>query len=209
MHDGASPDATADADPDPSAAGDDPDASAGVAITNPVTGVSIRPDGDDALVELAPGAQGPPEHVHPRVEERFVVREGEVTFRIDGRERALGPGTEIRASPGTPHTFANRTDAAATLVARTVPESERLGEVVATLFGLAHDGRTDDRGRPGFLQGAAMAEATLGETYLTDAPYALQRAYGRLVGPLARALGYRATYEEYLEEEFWRDRAGE
>lgn len=47
------------------------------------------------------------------------------------------------------------------------------------------------------------------ETVLAGPPSALQRLYGRAVGPVARALGYEATYDRYLSESFWRERDGE
>lgn len=190
-----------------------PDRTAGgtadrLVVRNPVTGVSVLEAdraGWDVEIRLEPGASGPAEHVHRTVEERFEVSEGSVTFRIDGRERALGPGTELRVSPGTPHGFANDTDSEAVLFGRTVPESDQLGRVVATLFGLASEGRTDERGRPGLLQSAVIAESAVEETYFAGVPYGVQRAVGRVLGPVGRALGYRATYDRYLEESFWRD----
>jgi len=181
------------------------------AIVNPATGVTVRRSGDgeaDAVrIELAPGAGGPAEHVHPTIEERFEVVAGTPTFRIEGRERTLSPGRRLRVSPGTPHAFRNDADAPAVLRGRTVPESDRLGEVVATLFGLAQEGRTDERGRPGLLQAAVMAE-TVEETYPAGVPRPLQEAFGSLLGPVARALGYEATYDRHLEASFWRERAG-
>jgi mannose-6-phosphate isomerase-like protein (cupin superfamily) len=187
-----------------------------VAITNPVTGVAIGPATtggqlgdveDDGLAEvrLRSGASGPAEHVHRRSEERFEVLEGAVTFRIDGRERTLGPGEVVWVSPGTPHAFRNDGDEPVRLLVRTLPANERLGEVVATLFGLAHDGNVDAKGRPGPLQAAVLAEETIDETYFTAVPYGLQRAVGDLLGPVGRALGYRATYDRYLSEGYWRE----
>ncbi len=192
-------------------------------VHNPVTGITVRvpaeydraalsgvaadtDDPDAVEIRLAPGASGPPEHVHPAIEERFVVTEGTVAFRVDGRERSLGPGTTVRVSPGTAHGFANPDDAPARMYGRTVPEDRELGAVVATLFGLAAEGRTDDAGRPGPLQGAAIAERDAG-TYLAGLPISLQRAYGRLLGPVARRFGYEATYDRYLDEAFWRERS--
>ena len=180
-------------------------------VSNPVTGVSLHEipgEGEEGTAEirLAPGAQGPAEHVHRTTEERFTVTEGIVTFRIGGRERALGPETEIRVSPGTPHTFRNEGTERAAMHVQTVPPNDRLGEVVITLFGLAHEGMVDERGRPGFLRAMAMAEATLDETYFTGVPYGVQRAFGETVGPLARALGYEAVEKRFLDEAFWRER---
>ena len=183
-----------------------------VSVSNPVTGVSLHPVPDDeraAEIRLAPGAQGPAEHVHRRSEERFEVRKGTVTFRADGRERELTPDTEIRVSSGTLHTFRNDSAVEASMYVRTVPQSDRLGEVVVTLFGLAHDGKVDERGRPSFLRAMAMAEATLDETYFTGVPYGVQKALGETFGPLARALEYEPTEDRYLDEAFWRERADE
>jgi len=199
---------------DESATGDEP-----LAFWNPVTGVQVRGIEGDAgdgeasevpegtiEIRLPPGARGPAEHVHPSIEERFEVLEGEVTFRIDGRERRLGPGTSVRVSSGTPHAFRNDGDRPATMRGRTLPDSERLAEVVVTLFGLAHDGAVDDRGRPSFLQAMVMAEAAADETRFVSPPEPVQRALAGVFGPLGRAFGYRATYDRYLDEGFWRAR---
>jgi mannose-6-phosphate isomerase-like protein (cupin superfamily) len=143
------------------------------AIHNPVTGVTIREftaGREGAEIVLAPGADGPAPHVHPEIEERFEVLAGRPTFHVDGRERQIGPGADIWVSPGTPHAFGNPGDEPARIRVRTVPESERLGEVVATLFGLAVEGETDETGRPNPLQAAVMAETTLEETYFADVP---------------------------------------
>ena len=180
-------------------------------ISNPVTGVRIReppadaPEGS-ADVHLDPGASGPPEHVHPDTEERFEVLDGDVVFRVDGRERTLEPGTTIRVAPGTAHTFRNDEDGDAAFRVRTLPANEQLGKVVATLFGLAQEGDTDPQGRPGVLQGAVMAAETIDDVYFTDVPYPVQRAVGTTLGPVGRALGYSATYERFLDEAYWQDR---
>jgi mannose-6-phosphate isomerase-like protein (cupin superfamily) len=182
------------------------------AIHNPVTGVTIREFADGregAEVVLRPGAEGPAAHIHPRIEERFEVLAGRPTFAVDGRERTVEPGADLWVSPGTAHAFRNGTDEVVRIRVRTLPESERLGEVVATLFGLAAEGKTDADGRPSPLQAAVMAEATLDETYFADVPYPVQRALGDLLGPVGRALGYEATYERYTDEAFWREHAPE
>lgn len=181
------------------------------AITNPVTGVRIALPSDDApegsaRVDLRPGAAGPPAHVHPETEERFTVASGTVTLVVDGRARALGPGTEVRVSPGTTHTFRNETDERARMRVRTVPANERLAAVVATLFGLAQEGAVDDRGRPRPLRAAAMAEAVGDEVRAAGVPAPVETALGRLLGPVARALGREAVEERFLEASYWTDR---
>jgi mannose-6-phosphate isomerase-like protein (cupin superfamily) len=48
-----------------------------------------------------------PDHFHPRLEERWEVVEGEVTFRVDGSERPAGPGDRLVAPVGVRHSFEN------------------------------------------------------------------------------------------------------
>lgn len=45
----------------------------------------------------------PPEHLHPRQQERFTVLEGSVRTVIGGEERRFGAGESFEAPAGTPH----------------------------------------------------------------------------------------------------------
>lgn len=47
--------------------------------------------------------QMPPEHLHPRQEERFEVLEGTVRVVVDGEERTHATGDAFVVPPGTPH----------------------------------------------------------------------------------------------------------
>lgn len=55
-------------------------------------------------LEMDPGTDGPPTHVHPD-EETFEVTEGEVEFVVDGAVRLLRAGDRLVIPAGTPHTF--------------------------------------------------------------------------------------------------------
>jgi quercetin dioxygenase-like cupin family protein len=59
---------------------------------------------------IAPGFPGPPLHVHDTLHDAFYVLAGTLTIRIGDEEHEAGPGTFACAAPGTPHTFANRSD---------------------------------------------------------------------------------------------------
>jgi mannose-6-phosphate isomerase-like protein (cupin superfamily) len=48
----------------------------------------------------------PPEHFHPRQDERFEVLEGAVRAIIGGRERRYEPGDSFEVPAGTPHQMA-------------------------------------------------------------------------------------------------------
>jgi mannose-6-phosphate isomerase-like protein (cupin superfamily) len=62
---------------------------------------------DGALLEMddyweAPGHRAP-EHIHPQMQERWMVIAGTARFRIDGVERSAGPGEVMTAPPGVRH----------------------------------------------------------------------------------------------------------
>lgn len=57
---------------------------------------------------VPPGFPGPVLHRHARMTDIFFVLEGELTFTMDGEQRALGPGSFVLVPPGVVHTFANR-----------------------------------------------------------------------------------------------------
>ncbi len=54
-----------------------------------------------------PAGRPPPEHFHPRQEERFTGIRGTVTLRLGGVERQLGPREEITIPAGVNHAFWN------------------------------------------------------------------------------------------------------
>jgi len=63
---------------------------------------------------------GPPFHLHD-FDEAFYVLEGELTFRVGEELLTAGPGELVFAPGGTPHTVANRSDAAARYVLIVTP----------------------------------------------------------------------------------------
>ena len=66
--------------------------------------------------ELAPGWQGPPQHVHAVTDETWFVLTGAVRFTTGAESFVATPGRSVTAPRGTPHTFANADpDAPATL----------------------------------------------------------------------------------------------
>jgi quercetin dioxygenase-like cupin family protein len=60
---------------------------------------------------LAPGASGPPLHLHRSHDESFFVVEGTVTVITTGSEQEVGAGGYVFFPRGTPHTLQNRSDA--------------------------------------------------------------------------------------------------
>lgn len=183
-------------------------------ISNPVVGewaVALRePEGDDGASDrglgiYSAGNTGPPEHFHPDNTERFEVVEGRFVFTVEGEDRELATGDEITVDPRTAHTFRNETDSFAVCLVELRPPGA-VGDVLATLAGLAHDGKLTRSGRPRPLQGIVMAADLANDTVFTSPPPPIQRATASLLAPIARRAGYRATYPEYLEDVFWEAR---
>ncbi len=65
---------------------------------------------DGELLEMEATYPGdgalPPEHLHPRQDERFEVLEGTVRAIVGGVERRYGPGEAFDVPAGTPHQMA-------------------------------------------------------------------------------------------------------
>jgi quercetin dioxygenase-like cupin family protein len=150
-------------------------------------------EGDVLRVEVwaDPGADVP-EHLHPRLEERFEVVEGDVTFRVGGRKRAAGPGDRLVAEAGVRHAFENTGEAVAHLRVEAEPAFE-LQQFLEEAAALGRAGKYTRRGIPkGFRAALELADFTeryRDLTVLTFPPPALQRI---LLSPLARLERRRA-----------------
>ena len=57
--------------------------------------------------------QLPPDHLHPRQDERFEVLEGTIRAIVDGHERLYGQGETFEVPAGTPHQMTGETPARA------------------------------------------------------------------------------------------------
>jgi cupin domain len=65
------------------------------------------------VMEASYGGDGslPPEHFHPRQEERFEVIEGDIRAIVDGEERRYGPGDTFEVPAGSRHQMGAETPA--------------------------------------------------------------------------------------------------
>jgi mannose-6-phosphate isomerase-like protein (cupin superfamily) len=80
--------------------------------------VAIKATGEDTAgtlylgeVEIPPGFQGPPPHVHDKLHDMFLVLEGTLTMRLGDEQLEVEPGTFVCVPPGVVHTFSNPSDA--------------------------------------------------------------------------------------------------
>jgi quercetin dioxygenase-like cupin family protein len=194
---------------------------AGEVYENPVTGervvirVGTEECGGELLVAdlyVKPDGASMGEHVHPGIEEGFTVVRGRLGYRLGGREGVVGPGQHLHVPHGTTHDWWNAGEEKARIVVEISPAA-RFEEMIKNLWGLAQDGKTDAKGRPRLLQAALFAREFDDIIRLTKPPRPVQRLLFGALAPVARLLGYRGSYPEYLrrpprevvELEPWRD----
>ena len=179
---------------------------AGDVVENPVTGERVvvrlgtEETGGDRLVAagfIRPGGAVTGEHVHPGIEEWFMVVSGRVGFRLDGRESIAAPGERLYVPAGMSHDWWNAGDEEARVVVEISPAA-RFEEMISNLFGLAQDGKTNEKGMPNLLQVALFAREFEDVLYFTKPPRIIQKALFDVLAPVARLLGYRGSYPKYL-----------
>jgi quercetin dioxygenase-like cupin family protein len=153
-------------------------------------------DGEVLLVEVwAEPGSSVPEHFHPRLEERWEVVEGEVTFRVAGDARRAGPGDRLAAPPGVPHSFENTGSEPAYLRVEVEPPL-MLQEFLEEAAELNRTGGFTDRGIPkgprALLRAADFTERYRDTAVLTFPPPAMQRLVFPPLARLARRRRRRA-----------------
>ncbi len=147
---------------------------------------------------LQAGGIGPPEHVHPHQEERFQVVSGTMGVRVDGREQTLHVGESISVPAGAAHTWWNAGDDELHQITEFRP-ALKLETFFETFFGLVRDGKGDKVGQPSFMQIAVMVPEY--DIYLSKPPIPMQKALFAVLGPIARLIGYRSSYQRYSSSE--------
>ena len=175
---------------------------AGDALENPVSGQHLivrntaRDTGGELLeveaVYTKPTPSRPPVHHPPRQEERFEVLDGKLNVLVDGQERRLEEGEVLTVAPGVPHQmWAAEAGVRVNWQTRPALKTESFFE---TVWGLAKDGKVNDKGVPSLLRVALIAREYEDEFRLASPPWAVQRLLFGSLAPIGRLLGYRAEY---------------
>jgi quercetin dioxygenase-like cupin family protein len=174
----------------------------GDTIENPVTGervtflqTSAETGGELVLIETAVAPDGfvAAEHVHPHQSERFEVLEGEVEFRLDGEVVVARQGDVVMVEPGAAHQFRNVGEGEARFLTEVRP-ALAFEAFLETMFGLAADGKTDDKGMPNPFRLAVIMNEQFDLVRLPFPPAWVQRTGLALGAPMGRLLGYEPTY---------------
>ena len=179
----------------------------GDTIENPITGeqvtflkTSAETGGEYVLIEttVAPDGFVAAEHVHPFQSERFEVLSGEVEFKLDGKTVVARAGDVVMVEPGAAHRFRNIGEEEVRFMTEVRPALS-FETLLETMFGLAADGKTNAKGMPNPLQAAIFAREFSDVLYFTRPPLWVQRLLFGVLAGLARVLGYRGSYPEYME----------
>jgi mannose-6-phosphate isomerase-like protein (cupin superfamily) len=141
-------------------------------------------------ITMAPGAQGPPKHFHPRQDESWKVLEGELSVFVDGEWRTLRQGESMPVSRDAVHTLRNRSPGVVRF--RDVHEPALdFQDYIEALAREAAAGTMTSRMTPSTLIHGAMVLREHRTTQLSASR--VQRAAETLLWLVGRALGYRGT----------------
>jgi hypothetical protein len=133
-----------------------------------------------------------PDHFHPVQEERFEVLSGTPVFRVDGKERAAGPGDVVTVPVGVPHIFRNGAAEELHMISEYRPGLRSVETFFATFFGLAAEGAVNSSGRPGLLQSVLTLWEVRDYFVVTRPPPIVQRLLFPALAALARLRGKRS-----------------
>ena len=154
------------------------------------------------LAIFSPGNLGPAEHFHPTYVEKFEVISGEFVFSVNGEDINAGPGDKLSVEKGVRHNWRCVGDDYGFVIVEAWPPA-RLGEVLCTLFGMAHEGKLTSKGQPKFLHAMVIGREYSDDTVFTSPPPFIASFLSMLLAPFARLLGYKSTEPRYLEDSFW------
>jgi quercetin dioxygenase-like cupin family protein len=180
---------------------------AGDTIENPVTGERIvfhqtsrETNGEAVVFEtfVKPDGFVAAGHVHPKQQERFEIVSGTLGLKVGGEEIVASPGETLTVPAGTPHRFWNAGDDEVRFHCEVRPALQ-FEQLLETMFALAADGKTNEKGMPNILRLAVIARAHFDVVRLPFPPAFVQRLGLALGAPLGQLVGYRPTYVRTAE----------
>jgi quercetin dioxygenase-like cupin family protein len=181
-------------------------------FSNPITGeiagvLALLEDTNGEYMKgilISPaGASGPPEHFHPNYVEEFTIIEGAFMFLHNKELTFLKAGDKLSVQANEPHTFRPSDKYAVNTFVVVARPPGLLTELVKTLYGLAHEGKLNKNGEPGFLQAMALAKSLSNDTVFTKPPPMIQKIMASIFVPISSLRGYQAIYPEYIDDSFW------
>jgi mannose-6-phosphate isomerase-like protein (cupin superfamily) len=131
-------------------------------------------------------------HIHPKSDEYFEVKSGQLRVTVDGKSVILGPGESKVVAKGTPHSFANAYDGTTEFITEFAPPQQYLRFFAD--FGLIcerHREWFSADGKPSIWLMALKLNAYKDHLYLAGPPVFLQKILFGILAFIARMKGYR------------------
>lgn len=187
----------------------------GVWLTNPVTGTELvttevdEEHGRRLVAEYEIQPRRPRDdfrHVHRTWTETFEIMAGDSRFELDGEEFRAGAGDVIELPPNIPHLHPWNVGSGVLRMRQVAlldpPSPDALRTVgcgFVTLYGMAQEGKVDERGHAPFLQTASTLRSFQAHgIFLAGLPVPVQKVLFGAVAAFGRLLGVRPYYEHYL-----------
>jgi mannose-6-phosphate isomerase-like protein (cupin superfamily) len=180
---------------------------AGDVFENPVTGEfgyirlgAQETNGGLSVADLRVRAGGAVigAHIHPTIDERFTVLKGKIGYMLGSQKGVLQAGDCVDLPHGIPHDWWNAGDEEARVIVEIRPAA-RFEQMATTLFCLAREGKTNQKGVPNPLQMAVIAKEFEDVVVFLNPPPWIQRLLLGILAPLGRLLGYKAIYPHHLQ----------
>jgi mannose-6-phosphate isomerase-like protein (cupin superfamily) len=141
-------------------------------------------------IQTEPGGGVLAEHVHPALEERYEILEGEITFSIDGESRNLGPGERAVVAPGVRHRFENTGGHVSRLLVEAEPAQDLRASIEAGARLMLTERFTSSGSPKSFralVEAAAVARRYRDTVVLTSPPPLVQRILFPVLAGFARS----------------------
>ena len=170
-------------------------------IHNPITGETLYVLESTAETfkfefRLRPGGVVAGEHIHPTQQQTITVLSGELHCQAGKNQYVIRADESVTIPPGMTHSQWNPTNTEVFAIKELRPAG-RFHHMFRTVFALARNGRTNAKGVPRPLIGAAfMAEF---KDVIRPARLRHRLIFG-LLAPLCRLLGYRQIIRNYITE---------
>jgi quercetin dioxygenase-like cupin family protein len=134
------------------------------------------------------------EHFHPSLEQTILVTAGELHCSVNGKNHALRAGESVIVPAGARHFQWNPTNTEAWAIEEYRPAG-RMHSFFRVLFKLAQEGKTNHRGIPHPLIGAALTAEFKDSIRVTS--LGLRLLFG-VLAPFSRLFGHRKTIRGYI-----------
>lgn len=175
-------------------------------ITNSKTGQTIKflqtaQDTGGRLLEMESTFRAhttePPLHYHPYQDEKFIIISGQLTVRLNGEIKIFAAGDQFHIPKKMVHAMWNES-ASPAVVNWQISPALKTEMFFENTFGLANDGRTNEKGMPNILQVSLLVNKYDDFFRLSKPPFLIQKIVFSILAPVAYLAGYRSAYKKYL-----------